>query len=54
MNLNVPTSSRRENTRAGRAASSIGPFRAGEITAVNEKLNDEPALVNSSPEEASW
>mmetsp|Transcript_62224 Transcript_62224/g.116457 ORF Transcript_62224/g.116457 Transcript_62224/m.116457 type:complete len:154 (+) Transcript_62224:52-513(+) len=25
-----------------------------EITAVNEKLNDEPALVNSSPEEDGW
>lgn len=25
-----------------------------EITAVNEKLQDEPAAVNSSPEEDGW
>ena len=29
-------------------------MRAGEVVGVNEALNDEPSLVNASPEEEGW
>lgn len=40
-----------ESTKA--AADVYSPL-SGTITEVNEKLNDEPDLVNSSPEDKGW
>eukprot|EP01083_Nonionella_stella_P249266 862154_1 len=37
-----------------KAASELYMPVAGEITEVNERLNDEPGLVNSSPEQDGW
>merc|ERR1719167_620575 len=37
-----------------KAASDLYMPVAGEITQVNEKLNDEPGLINSSPEADGW
>ena len=37
-----------------KAASDIYAPAAGEVSAINEKLADNPALVNESPEDAGW
>lgn len=37
-----------------KAASEIYAPLSGEVVEVNEKLNDEPALVNSSPLDRGW
>ncbi len=37
-----------------KAAGEVKSPISGEITAVNEKLSDEPELVNSQPTEAGW